>query len=114
MTAIDWQTGATEVSDWADVGHPDEFRSFLGPKWTLPGIRWGWGDNDEDGFVTVSGTQLRDGTVGGRCICVGGQHLDDELDSIAESRSDTQRAATSKRPQPWMSNRSCWRTWGQS
>ncbi|HZN82460.1 MAG TPA: hypothetical protein VFC01_22695 [Mycobacterium sp.] len=67
MTAIDWPTGATEVSDWADVGHPDEFRSFLGPKWTLPGIRWVWGDNDEDGFVTVSGTQLRDGTVEGRC-----------------------------------------------
>jgi len=83
MTAVDWPAGASEVSDWADAGTPDEFRSFLGPKWTLPGIRWGWGDNEEDGFVAVSGTQLRNGTVEGRCIRVGGVHWDDELDSHA-------------------------------
>ena len=63
MTTIDWPTGATEVSDWADVGTADEFRSFDGPKWTLPGLRWGFGDNETDGFVTVYGTQLRDGTI---------------------------------------------------
>lgn len=53
MTAINWPTGATEVSDWADTGTPDEFRTFDGPKWTLPGIRWGFGDTEEDGYVTV-------------------------------------------------------------
>lgn len=82
MTAIDWPAGATEVSDWADVGKTDEFRTFDGPKWTLPWIRWGWGGNEEDGFVTVSGTQLRDGTIEGvRCVRVGGLCWEDELDS---------------------------------
>ena len=31
VTAIDWPAGATEVFDWADLGHPGEFRSFDGP-----------------------------------------------------------------------------------
>lgn len=81
MSAIVWPAGATEVSDWADVGHPDEFRSFDGPKWTLPGIRWGYGDNEVDGYVAICGTQLRDGTVEGRWIRVRGLQWDDELDS---------------------------------
>ncbi|MGV0778746.1 hypothetical protein [Mycolicibacterium elephantis] len=81
MSATDWPAGATEVSDWADIGTPDEFRTFDGPKWTLPGIRWGFGDTEEDGYVAIYGTQLRDGTVEERCIRVGGLHWDDELDS---------------------------------
>jgi hypothetical protein len=31
--------GATEVSDWVDVGRSDEFRTFDGPQWKLPRLR---------------------------------------------------------------------------
>jgi hypothetical protein len=42
--------GATEVSDWADVGKPEEFRCFSGPIQSIPKIRY-W-DGTPDGNVT--------------------------------------------------------------
>lgn len=71
--------GATEVSDWCDVGHPDEFRSFTGPSWPGPTPQYNSGNSNP--MVIVYGTQLRDGTIEGRCIRVGGLHWDDELSS---------------------------------
>src|SRR4051812_35221570 len=70
--------GATDVTDWTDVGSPDEFRCFDGPIRTVEGIKcWdGW-----PATVFVNGTQLRDGTVEGRCIRVYGVHGDDMLSS---------------------------------
>ena len=80
MTAIDWPAGATELSDWADVGHLGEFRSFDGPIWTIPEVV-----QDHRGGtparVFVSGTQLRDGTVEERCIRLEGVAWEDELSS---------------------------------
>jgi hypothetical protein len=70
--------GATDISEWADVGHPDEFRSFTGPTWTIPGLQYSSG---EDAAVLIYGTQLADGTVEERCIRLGGVHWDDELTS---------------------------------
>ncbi|MDT5057713.1 hypothetical protein [Mycobacterium sp.] len=70
--------GATETSDWADVGSPDEFRSFTGPTWTIPGLQY---SNGDDAAVFIYGTQLADGTVEERCIRLGGVHWDDELTS---------------------------------
>ncbi|MDT5097650.1 MAG: hypothetical protein QOC76_1387 [Mycobacterium sp.] len=71
--------GATDVSDWADVGTPDQFRVFDGPRWTVPGLRFGYADQEVDAFITIFGTQLADGTIEGRCIRLGGVHWDDEL-----------------------------------
>ncbi|MGO4445771.1 hypothetical protein AB4Z42_20710 [Mycobacterium sp. 2YAF39] len=78
MKTIDWPTGATEVSDWADVGHPSEFRSFDGPIWTIPEVQY---TNDAPARVFVSGTQLRDGTVEERCIRLEGVAWEDMLTS---------------------------------
>lgn len=75
--SMPFPAGATEVTEWTDAGHPDEFRCFNGPTRTLPELRFG----DQPAFVTIFGTQLRDGTVEGRCIRVAGVHWDDELDS---------------------------------
>jgi hypothetical protein len=70
--------GATEADDWADVGSPDEFRSFTGPTRTIPGLQC---CNGDDAAVLIYGTQLADGTVEERCIRVAGVHWDDELTS---------------------------------
>ncbi|WP_232076079.1 hypothetical protein [Mycobacterium gallinarum] len=78
MTAVDWPAGATEVSDWADVGKTDEFRSFDGPIWTIPEVQY---TNDAPARVFVSGTQLRDGTVEERCIRLEGVAWEDMLTS---------------------------------
>ncbi|MBY0287489.1 MAG: hypothetical protein K2X52_10105 [Mycobacteriaceae bacterium] len=78
MTAVDWPAGATDVSDWADVGKPEEFRSFDGPIWTIPEIQY---TNDAPARVFVSGTQLRDGTIEERCIRLEGVAWEDMLAS---------------------------------
>lgn len=70
--------GAVETSDWCDVGHPDEFRTFSGPTRSIPGLAY---PDSSPAMVLIFGTQLRDGTVEGRCIRVGGVHWDDEIDA---------------------------------
>lgn len=75
--AAPFPAGATEVSEWCDVGHPDEFRTFTGPTWTVANLAWNGGDTDPT--IIVFGTQLADGTVEGRCIRVDGLHWDYEL-----------------------------------
>ena len=77
VTAIDWPAGATEVFDWADLGHPGEFRSFDGPIWRIPEVAY----DDGNARVFVSGTQLRDGTVEERCIRLEGVAWEDMLSS---------------------------------
>jgi hypothetical protein len=76
---VPWPDAATSVSDWADVGTPDEFRSFDGPTWTVPNLEWNSGGKDP--VVLIYGTQLRGGSVEGRCIRVDGFHWDDMLSS---------------------------------
>jgi hypothetical protein len=76
---VPWPPAATSVSDWADVGTLDEFRSFDGPKWTVPNLEWNSGEKDPT--VLIYGTQLRGGMVEGRCIRVDGFHWDDMLSS---------------------------------
>jgi hypothetical protein len=46
-------------------------------------LGFGYCEKEVEGFATVSGTQLREGTIEGRCIRVGGLHWDNELDSAA-------------------------------
>lgn len=92
-TATDapWPTGATEVSDWADVGKPDEFGSFDGPIWTIPEVV----QDHRDGTparVFVSGTQLRDGTVEERCIRLEGVAWEDMLTSSVARKISTSLA----------------------
>lgn len=70
--------GATDVDDWTDVGHPDQFRLFSGPTRPLAGLTM---NDGSPGLVAISGVQLRDGTIESRCIRVGGFHWDDELDA---------------------------------
>lgn len=65
--------GATDVSEWADVGHPDQFRTFTGPEWVVGDL-----------VVQVYGTQLFNGTVEQRCVRAL-IHWDDELDSATAS-----------------------------
>lgn len=90
MSTIDWPNGATEVSDWADVGHPSEFRLFAGPMWTIPEVQY---TNDAPARVVVSGTQLRDGTVEERCIRLEGVAWEDMLTSSVARRIATALAA---------------------
>ncbi len=61
--------GATDVSDWADVGHPDQFRTFTGPEWLVGDL-----------VIQVYGTQLVNGAVEGRCVRAD-IHWDNELDT---------------------------------
>jgi hypothetical protein len=73
MTATRYEAptpeGATEVSEWADVGTPGEFRCFSGAIRTIPEIRY---SDDVPANVSVDGTQLADGRVEERYIRVTG------------------------------------------
>jgi hypothetical protein len=74
--AVPIPIGATETSDWADIGTPTEFRSFAGPIRTIPNLfEWDGGP----ATVAVNGTQLTDGTVEERFIRVDGLGWDDML-----------------------------------
>ncbi|KUI42305.1 hypothetical protein AU197_14420 [Mycobacterium sp. IS-1590] len=75
---IPWPLGATQVTDWADVGKPDQFRCFAGPIRRVPEICY------EDGTpatVSIDGTQLFDDTVEERCIRLAGVSWEDMITS---------------------------------
>jgi hypothetical protein len=82
MTATRYEAptpeGATEVSEWADVGTPGEFRCFSGAIRTIPEIRY---SDDVPASVSVDGTQLADGRVEERYIRVTGVSWEDMLTS---------------------------------
>lgn len=94
--------GATETSEWADVGTPDEFRLFYGPIRHIPELKC-W--NEVPASVTVEGTQLADGTVEDRFIRLTGVAWDDMLTSdlarklsvaLAEAADDLDRLGRGK------------------
>lgn len=70
--------GPAEATDWVDMGKLHEFRCFEGPMRRLPGLAYGDGSPV---LVTITGTQIRDGTIEGRFIRMSGPHWDDEIDS---------------------------------
>jgi hypothetical protein len=83
--------GATEVSDWADVGTPTEFRTFAGPVRTIPDLhQW----DGSAATVAVNDSQLTDGTIEERFISIDGVGWDDMLTSkIARTLSASLAAA---------------------
>ncbi|UUO03848.1 hypothetical protein M4D79_14100 [Mycolicibacterium novocastrense] len=95
---VPWPLGATEVTEWADVGKPEQFRCFAGPIREIPEIRYT--RDNVPATVSIDGTQLLDGTVEERCIRLQGISWEDMLTSdvarkiataLAEAADDLDR-----------------------
>lgn len=70
--------GAVDTGEWGDVGHPDAFRQFNGPKRI---VKWRDVETDhpDEATLYVAGTQLADGTVEERHIRAEGISWEDAL-----------------------------------
>ena len=83
---VPWPLGATEVTDWADVGKPEQFRCFAGPIREVPELRY---SDDCPVTVSIDGTQLLNGTVEERCIRLTGISWEDMLTSSSARKLAT-------------------------